>query len=200
MKVCFIFLMFAMALSGCAIGPLVSHETARTVGRSRHEFVGGFGTAGFVAKWNYGLTENLDMGLHWESLSVGLRAKYAFLNRDKGWSFATALGTGSSIGAGTYYSGDLMASYLSGSWEPYGTLRFVHVKNDPVDFKDKDTGQIEFTVPKSQYDYGQVILGNRYWFSSHWLLSLEVSSPYAISSGLKIGNDILTSGALGYRF
>lgn len=64
-------------LSGCAVGPLVSHETARTVGTTNHELMAGYGQAGYVIKWNYGLNENLDVGLHWESLSIGVRAKYA---------------------------------------------------------------------------------------------------------------------------
>jgi hypothetical protein len=196
------FLFYAVVvatLSGCAVGPLVSHETARTVGNSNHELIGGYGMAGYVVKWNYGLTKNLDLGLHWESLSIGLRAKYAFINNREGWSFATALGAGSSIG-GSHYYGDIIGSYLAGPWEPYGTVRLVHVKTDPLEFKDKDTGDIAFTVPSADYDYGQFILGTRYWISAHWLFSLEASSLFAVSSGLKIGNGVLVGGSFGYRF
>jgi hypothetical protein len=196
----FLFYVVAMAtLSGCAVGPLVSHETARTVGDSNHELIGGYGMAGYVVKWDYGLTKNLDLGLHWESLSIGLRAKYAFINNREGWSFATALGAGASVG-GSHYYGDIIGSYLAGSWEPYGTLRLVHVKTDPLEFKDKDTGEIDFTVPSAEYDYGQFILGTRYWISAHWLLSLEASSLFAVSSGLKIGSGVLVGGSFGYRF
>ena len=186
-------------LSGCVIGPLVSHETARTVGESKHELMGGYGRAGYILKWNFGVAENLDFGLHWESLSIGVRAKYAFFNHEAGWSLAAALGTGTSIG-GSHYYGDVIGSYLQGPWEPYGTLRVVHVKNDPMEFKDTNTGQVAFTIPGSQYDYGQFILGTRYWMTPHWLFSLEASSLFAISSGLGIGSNLLVGGSFGYRF
>ena len=95
MKTVFYCLFLIFILSGCAVGPLAIHETARTVGKSNHELVAGYGIAGYVFKWNIGLSENWDIGLHWESLSIGLRAKYAFLqNSEKGWSLATAAGTG----------------------------------------------------------------------------------------------------------
>lgn len=187
-------------LSGCAIGPLVVHETARTVGPNNNELDGGWGQAGYVVKWNYGLGQDLDFGIHWESLSIGLRLKYAILNaRERGFSLAVAAGTGVSIG-GSHYYGDLIASYLAGSWEPYGALRAVHVKNDPLEFRDQDTGQVDFTVDKIEYDYGQLTLGTRYWFTPHFLLSLEASSLFAFSSGLGIGSNVLIGGALGYRF
>lgn len=186
-------------LSGCAVGPLVSHETARTVGNSNHELIGGYGSAGYAVKWNYGLTENLDIGLHWETLSVGLRAKYAFINNKTGWSLAGALGSGGSVG-GSHYYGDIIGSYLTGFWEPYGTVRVVQVKNDPLEFRNKDTGQIDFTVPTSQFNYGQVILGTRYWFTPHWLLSIEASTLFTMTSGVKIGNGAIVGGSFGYRF
>lgn len=191
--------LFSVFLSGCAVGPLVSHETARTVGSSKHEVIGGYGQAGFVIKWNYGLTENLDFGLHWESLSVGVRAKYALINNNSGWSLASALGTGSSFG-GNHYYGDFIGSYLTGSWEPYGTVRAVLVKNDPLEFKDKDTGQVSFTIDKSEYVYGQFILGTRYWFNSNWLFSIEASSLFPISSGFKVEKNVFAGASFGYRF
>lgn len=186
-------------LSGCAVGPLVSHETARTVGDSNHELIGGYGQAGYVFKWNYGLTENLDLGLHWESLSIGIRAKYAFINNKAGWSMASAFGNGASIGGSHYYL-DVVGSYLTGSWEPYGTVRVVHVKLDPVEFRSKDTGQISFTIDRAEYDYGQLIVGTRYWLSDHWLFSIEASSLFSISSGFRAGNGVFGGASFGYRF
>lgn len=192
---CFLFLL----LSGCAVGPLVSHETARTVGKSKSEVIAGFGEGGYVFKWNYGVTENLDLGVHWESLSVGLRAKYAFINKKEGWSLASALGAGSSVG-GRHYYGDLIGSHLSGAWEPYGTLRLVHVKADPIELKDNQTGSVEFTIDKSEFDYAQFIVGTKYWFSENWVMSLEASSFGALTSGLVLSNGVILGGSLGYRF
>jgi len=187
-------------LSGCAVGPLVVHETGRTVGNSKNEFVGGFGRAGAVFKWSHGLSDNLDFGLQIESLSIGVRAKYAFINgRDNGWSLAGAAGVGSSIG-GSHYYGDLIASYLAGSWEPYGTFRAVHVKNDPEDFRDQNTGDLVFHIDKIEYNYGQAVLGTRYWFNSRWLLSLEASTLFSMTSDVKMDDNLLIGAAVGCRF
>ncbi|MBK7844059.1 MAG: hypothetical protein IPJ71_10245 [Bdellovibrionales bacterium] len=196
----FLFSLFLYLCCGCAVGPLVSHETARTVGQSHHELIGGFGQAGYVLKWNYGLTDRLDWGLQWESLSIGIRGKYAVINgKDDGLSLALALGTGASVG-GSHVYGDIIASYLAGSWEPYSTIRVVHVTNDPVELSEKDTGKILFAVSKSEYVYGQVFLGTRYWFNPRWLLSLEGSSLFSLSSGFEIENNLILGAALGYRY
>jgi hypothetical protein len=200
-KILFFLPPFVLSLCwGCAVGPLVSHETARTVGHSHHELTGGYGQAGYALKWNYGLTDRLDWGLQWESLSIGIRGKYAVINgKNDGLSLALALGTGTSLG-GSHVYGDIIASYLAGSWEPYTTMRIVHVTNDPLELSEKDTGKILFTVSKSEYIYGQFILGTRYWFNPHWLLSLEGSSLFSLSSGFEIESNLILGAALGYRF
>lgn len=188
-----------LLLTSCAIGPLVSHETARSVGDSKHELVGGYGSGGVALKWNYGLSKNLDLGLQMESHSMGIRAKYAFINASEGLSLAAAVGTGLSIG-GSHSYGDILASFRNGNWEPYTTLRMVHVRTDPVDFKDEDTGRFDFKVDSINYNYGQVMVGTRYWFNSHWLLSVEGSTLFSASSGLSLANTFLLGAAFGYRF
>lgn len=198
MKRFFVALSF-LSLSACAVGPLVSHETARTVGNANHELIGGYGQAGYVVKWNYGITKDLDFGIHWESLSIGVRFKYAFINPSAGFALAAAAGAGSSVG-GEHYYGDLLASYKSGHWEPYGTVRIVHVKTDPVEFRDKDTGIFDFTVPSATYEYGQGILGTRFWFTENWLLSVEASTLFAITKGFEFSNGFFAGGAFGYRW
>jgi len=76
----------------------------------------------------------------------------------------------------------------------------VHVKNAQWEIKGKNAGWVDFTIPSSEYDYGQFILGVRYWIAPRWLFSLEASSFFAVSSDLKIGNDALIGGSFGYRF
>lgn len=187
-------------LCACAVGPLVSHETARTVGANKNEFVFGAGQAGAVLKWNTGLTQDLDLGAQFESLSLGLRLKYAFVNNDKqGFSFASALGTGASLGGSHYYV-DFIGSYLNDKAEPYTTLRLVRVKNDPLEFKNKDTGAVNFTIGSSQYEYGQFILGTRIWLSQNWMMSLEASNIFAIGTGFSTNLPVLYGVAFGYRF
>jgi hypothetical protein len=189
---------FATSL-GC-VGPLVSHETARTVGDGNSELVGGYGSAGLVLNYDYGVNKNFDVGVHYESLSFGLKAKYAFVNQpEAGWSWAVSGGLGATY-SGTYYNFDFIGSYLVHKWEPYGTLRLVHVKTDPVDVKDNSETTPLFTISSVQYNYGQIILGTRYWFTEHWLLSAEASTLVALGPGLDFGTGLLLGAAFGYRF
>lgn len=191
----------AIFLSGCATGPFMAHEPARTVGYSKSELIAGAGQAGYVFKWNYGVGHDLDIGVQLESFTLGLRAKYAFINQQSsGWSLAGAAGTGVGSFGGSHYYADLIGSYLKGSWEPYTTLRAVHVKTDAIDFRDEDTGEIDFTVSENEYEYGQFILGTRYWFTPNWLLSVEGSTIFSISSSFDIKSNAFFSASFGYRF
>ena len=70
-------------LQTACVGPLVSDESARTVGYHRSEVVGGIGQAGEVVKYTFGLGDKLDVGAQWESLSIGLRLKYALLDEQE---------------------------------------------------------------------------------------------------------------------
>ena len=179
----FLFALTALLLSSC-VGPLVLHETARTVGSGHNEFLGGFGRAGIALKWNYGITDRLDFGLQFESLSTGLRLKYAWYdNQEQGWSFASAVGLGTSIGGKNYYL-DTIVSHLHKRWEPYGAFRFVHVNIDSIEARNRDTGDVSFTTPNFDFDYGQFMVGTRYWMTPTWLLSLEISDLVAFSSGI----------------
>ncbi len=184
----------------CAVGPLVQHETARSVGSGGQEFVAGYGQAGYMLKWNIGVTENFDFGIHWESLSFGVRGKYSLINgRTGGFSMAAAMGAGTSLG-GSHQYGDLMFSYLTGAFEPYATARFVQVSTDPLEFRNADTGQTAFTVSSAQYNYGQAIVGSRFWLTPNWILSLEGSSFFSIGEGVTISSGGFFGAGLGYRF
>lgn len=190
----------SLILSSCAFGPLVTHETARSLGSGNHDLLGGYGSADYVIKWNVGLSENWDMGIQYESLSLGLRFKYAVINnKENGFSLAGALGIGSSLG-GSHYYGDIMTSYLTGWWEPYSNLRLVHVTIDPIDFGHKDNSVFDFTIPRTEYSYGQFFLGSRFWIHEHWTISVEASTLFGITSGIKYGHNVLAGVAVGYRF
>ncbi len=185
--------------TSCAVGPLMFHETARTVGDSNHELVGGAGQAGLLFKWNYGLSENLDLGIQFESLSLGLRAKYAFINSgENGFSLASGAGIGFSVG-GSHYYGDLIGSYFFEKWEPYTGLRLVHAKNDDREIKSSNSA-LDFTIEETQYNYGQITLGTKFWFSKSWVLSAEASSIFSKSSGFLVNSNVFAGLALGYKF
>lgn len=185
--------------SGCAVGPLMSQETARTVGNGNFELVAGYGQAGYIVKGNYGLLDDLDLGLHLESLSSGLRAKYAFLNEESGWSLALALGAGYSLG-GNHQYGDLSLSYRDGFFEPYGTFRFVHIKTDPIEFKSNNSGELLFNVGTTTYDYGQLFLGTRLWIADSLFFGIEASMLVALSPEISFRSALFGNAAFGYRF
>lgn len=194
-----IFLSLLSFFTSCAMGPLNGHETARTVGGGRHELTGGYGTASYVAKWTYGLSENFDFGAHLEQLSLGARLKYALLNpRDGGFGLALAGGVGTSFG-GSYYNGDIIISSLSGRIEPYAMFRYNHVTTDKQDFKDKDSGALDFTIDEASFSYGQVFLGSRIWFTQSVALSVEASKLVRFEN-VEFSDIIIVSGSLIFRF
>ena len=81
--------LLAVTLLGTAcVGPLMHHEPARSVGQGQDEIAAGYGSAGYIFKWTHGFTKDFDAGVHFESLSLGIRAKYAIVNNQTGgWSF-----------------------------------------------------------------------------------------------------------------
>ncbi|HRO67216.1 MAG TPA: hypothetical protein PL182_06610, partial [Pseudobdellovibrionaceae bacterium] len=119
--------------------------------------------------------------------------------KERGFSLAAALGVGGNMGGSHRYA-DLLFSYLAGSWEPYGTVRAVHVKVDATDFKDKDTGRVVFKVPEDEFSYGEGMLGVRYWITPRWSLNAEAGKIFPISSNLEIDGGVFAGAALGYRF
>jgi hypothetical protein len=185
-------------LSACAIGPLVANESARTVGDGNSEWLAGFGQASSSFKYSFGINEDLDFGIQAESLSSGLRLKKAFVNASEGWAFAGALGLGLSV-SGSYYSGDLVASYGAGAWEPYGLIRIVHVDQDSTDVLNSD-GSTFFITSSYSWNYGQVFLGTRYWLGTNWMLLVEASTLFTVDSTTTIANSGMVGAAIGYRY
>jgi hypothetical protein len=181
---------------GCAVGPLVNHETARTVGKNEHELIGGYGVAGYVVKWNYGMKENLDLGFQYESFSIGLKLKYSFINSTEGLSLAAAIGTGWSAGGDHRYL-DLMSSFKGERIEPYVTIRLVHVKTKPLDFRSSDSDTTLFTIEKSEYSYGQFLLGVRIPINERAFFSPEISTLFNVSSVSFARSGILYGLAIG---
>lgn len=190
--------------SSCALGPLISHETARTLGTGNHEFTGSLGTYGLGFRWGYGISENFDLSANVESTSFSARGKYAFLNNHQGgWSLALAGGGGySSLFPADFFHVDLMASYLRDSFEPYLNLRVVRVHLRELEFESEDRllDAIEYAFRRQTFTYVQPILGARYWMNPRWAWSVEASSLAAIDSTVDIQSSILFGLGLSYRF
>lgn len=186
-------------LVSCAISPLGLHETGRSVGQAKNEFIAGFGQAGYVFKWINGVTDNLDFGVQLETLSLGARLKYSIINQQKdGFSFATAAGFGVNLG-GRHYYGDLIGSYLINDYEPYLGVRVTRVR---VNFGNinNSNGVISENYHANEFSYGQIFLGFKYQLSEKINLTLEASTLSTFSSDLKVDQVVLGSLGFGYRF
>ena len=152
-----------------------------------------------MGKWNYGLGKNFDFGAQMESLSMGIKAKYAFLNQSEGWSMALGLGYGTGVESDHFY-GDFHTSFKTGPVEPYMTVRYVQVHTDKEDIDDHKSGNIHFNIDSLKFQYGQFMIGTRFWLTRHWLFSVEGSTFFGASDGLKISDTYFFNAALGYRF
>ena len=190
--------------TSCAFGPLMMNETARTVGKGNGDINFGYGLAGYVVKYNYGLLKDLDIGIQYEALSIGVRAKYAFINnQEKGFSLAAALGTGASLGGSHNYA-DLIASYKNERFEPYFGYRYVSVKTDPVEFEDnEDDDVIDLSflrIDSFKYKYGQAFLGFKYWFTDKWNFTSEISKLVSIEDVTLRDSGFLYAASFTYKF
>jgi hypothetical protein len=187
--------------SGCAIGPILSHDVGRSVGDGNHDIQLLSTTEGFWGfKYEYGLTKNLDLGIQWEALSAGLRLKYSILNNPTaGFSFGTSVGAGSSFG-GSYYHATLTGSYKTKVFEPFASVRYTKVQSDEKDLRDADTGDLFLTIPKFDYSYGQVFVGTKIWAADWFALSLEATSFFVSGDDVKFSDGALFSLGLEFAF
>ncbi len=188
-------------LSSCVMGPINTFETGRTSGEGRGELFGGLGSTGFVGKLNYGLSENFDIGVQLETFSLGGRLKYALMNnQEKGFSFSIASGAGVGGGGSSHYYGDILMSYLSGDFEPYGSARFVHAINKSYKDKNDMNNDWLFSIQKPEFDYQQYNLGLRYWVNEQLTVNLEFTKLQADNSEIIFKDDTLVNVGLGVKF
>jgi len=178
-----------LLLSACAVAPLSNHVTARTNGEGDSLASAGstlgVGDMGWLPslKYSVGLSEDFDIGFQYEVIEYGVWGKYAFLNRQEGWSAAGLVGTGLGLEGYYGYLGPVV-SLKTGKWEPYFISRFNYVRYKQRKTSLDSTG--EFSVNPGTYRYFQHTLGFLYW-PKHWFgLGLEASllntwhSPYIL--------------------
>lgn len=125
--------LFTLTLSvffiSCAMAPLTTPKTARSLGEGNWEI--DLGATPSYLSVNRGFSENLDMGLTVENqlgLVFELSGKSAFINRsEEGYSLALFGGvfTGDTLGGNSseFRLGPVL-SYKSGWWEPYLVLTY----------------------------------------------------------------------------
>ena len=183
-------------LAGC-FGPLISQESARTVGKGHNGFKLIASNAGYGFKYDHGFAEDFDVGYSLETYSTGISAKYAFLNNASGPALGGKIGYGTTLG-GHYTMGSLLASYKTANWEPFLNLQYNSVQIDSQEVKDANTGDVFATTPTVDYNYTQAFLGMKYWFSPRFAISIE-ASDFISSNDVEIkGNIVSISADLAY--
>lgn len=178
--------------AACSIAPFSSSITARSNGNGVHSFQGGGtlvgakGVKGVLPefKWLAGLTDNWDIGLQYEILSLGLLTRYSFVNNDEGFSLAGFGGFGDMVGGNYIYAGPAV-SFRAGQWEPFFNLRYNHIhwkkQSGTLNFTSNDgtsTG-IPYETSAVDFHYYQAALGTVFWFTEKFGLNLDAN---AISS------------------
>ena len=168
----------SLLFAGC-IGPMLSHDTGRTLGKGGNQIqVASTPDAYRSISYTHGVTENLDLGIKAESLNNGFTGKYAFVNHKTGGALAAVFGLGTTFG-GTYYMGGLATSYKFNHFEPFAGIRTTQVNVDEAKIKDADTGDVFATVPSFNFHYSQAFLGTKIRFNKTFGLSAEAASIFA---------------------
>lgn len=172
-------------LQSC-FAPLSNDYTARTVGKNKWDASAGISVATIgsgayqpYVRINYGLTDNLDVGVIGETgnleTAVGLRGKYAFMNNPEGFSWGLVGSAG--YAEGIYAYGGPIASYKINWWEPYGIAR--------INYNSAYVGGV----------YGQFTLGNTLWMTKK--LGFTINANYLIGDAI---DDFQGTAGLAYRF
>ena len=82
----------SLVLACSCLAPLFNNFTGRSLGQGKVGLEGGAVAAGSalpVFKISTGVTRDLDLGLQYDSFSIGLFGKYSFINnRESGFSLA----------------------------------------------------------------------------------------------------------------
>lgn len=158
-------LVMLSSLAGCAVAPLNSTTTARSMGKDANQININVLVPGIM--YERGLSENFDMGAGVEFQSVLLLnvfGKYAFINNlEGGFSLAGLGGVGAGDGTKSVYAGPIL-SYRHKWFETFLVARYNYVdwKYEVSSHDDSDllsffpkTGHLGY----SQFDVGMSIIG-----------------------------------------
>jgi hypothetical protein len=124
--------LFISIISSCTVAPIRTSTTGKSLGQDNHQLSASIFPV-FGAVYEYGATQNLDLGIGIEN-QVGyvgqFFAKYSFYNQpDGGFSHAALLGVSKGFSfaeSKSIYSG-LITSYLHKWFEPFVGVRYNRV-------------------------------------------------------------------------
>jgi len=177
-KLIALFLVFSLlVLSGC-VAPLSSNFTGRSLGKGKIGLDAAAVHLGEEAwcpatKLAYGMTSNLDIGLQFELFTIGLFAKYSFINTiENGFSSAALFSLGATTNGMYAYTGPVL-SYKMDFVEPYfvGRYNYVHYNEEIEDIWFGDT-----IAEAGNYSYFQFTFGSILWITRKVGLNFELST------------------------
>ncbi|MBC7714126.1 MAG: hypothetical protein H7177_12355 [Rhizobacter sp.] len=156
-------LLILLSAAGCAIAPLNSTTTARTLGEGQNEARINVIIPGAMVE--RGITNDLDLGagIEFQSTTVlNLFGKYGFINDPKGGFSLAGLG-GVGIGSGTksVYAGPVL-SYRHDWFEAFTVIRYNYVHWTNNISEDDKADLLSFFPHKVNFSYSQVDVGVSY--------------------------------------
>jgi hypothetical protein len=162
----------SLILACSCLAPLSNSFTGRSLGKGKVGLEGGAIAAGSalpVLKFSVGLSSNLDLGLQYDSFSLGLFGKYSFINnQESGFSLAGVVGGGATVGGGYAYAGPAF-SYKIGALEPYVVGRYNFVSYG------ESSSSSGLSWEAGNHSYFQFTLGGVVWLGKGFGLNAEVS-------------------------
>lgn len=194
----FLSLIFAFFLASCALNPIYTPKTAKSVGKDQNQIDFGLSSAPYFV-YQRGLSENFDLGgiIEEQILPVvSLFGKYSFVNNDTGWSLAALAGVSKGFDVGDakgFYAGPLV-SYRGATLESYFGARYNYVDWDTLDLDSDDSDDLFFDdVDLGHIQYLQGNLGFTYWSSDSFGTNIDFVYFYTLEQQS-------SSGTLGLNF
>lgn len=191
--------------SGCAFAPFSHLSTARTVGKGVYNFSGGVigsasgGISGGspVLKVDYGVFDNLDVGIHYEMINTGMVLKYAIYNKKEDGMSLAMTGGGGSIGNGGYWNVGPIASYKIGFFEPYAAIKLTRVTKEHTNFSIIGFGT--FQAPSNTFDFFYFTIGMMAWASDRVGILLEYNFFGTNNTSTTFPTPGYLAGAISYK-
>lgn len=138
-----------------------------------------------------GLSESADLGLQFDTFSLGFFGRKSFINnRETGPSLAGVIGLGMAAGGYYGYAGPVF-SYKTGGFEPYLGARL-----NLVSYEDSDSSS-SISWDAGDFAYPQATLGFSFWFSRRVALNAEASALIGDTGVLDAG--IVGLAGLSFR-
>lgn len=175
--ICFLF-----TLASCSIAPIGSTHSARSIGAGNSSFNVGYASSSFFTQYEYGVAQDLDLGLIFEFgdfTTTALHTKYSILNNQSGKSWALEASYGGDETT-TFYNVGSIHSYQFGQFfEVFFNFRYNVVRLDDDEYDlGEEVGLIKLKHHRFHYYY--MAYGFNFWMRQD--LGLNIYSSYVLGS------------------